>query len=51
MNELYILFPVPNHDHFQVLPEQQQDRIIGQGEVMTRLQELVDEKFTEVNHN
>jgi len=33
-------FFVPNEDHFQLMPKEEQHRIIGQGEVMAELKSL-----------
>jgi hypothetical protein len=44
LDYLYTLFPVPNHDHFQFLPKEEQWRIIGHGDVMQVIQEYLEKK-------
>lgn len=43
LDYLHDLFPVPNHNHFEMLPPEEQHRIIGQGEVMIELVKYIDE--------
>lgn len=35
LDYLHNIFPVPDHNHFEMLPEKEQWKIIGQGEVIT----------------
>lgn len=43
LDYLYELFPVPDHNHFQMLPVQEQYRILGQGQVMIEITKYYEE--------
>lgn len=38
---LYKLFPTPDHRHFELLPQKEQWKIIGQGQVMTEIENFI----------
>jgi len=42
LDYLHNLFPVPEHFNFQLLPSDQQQRIIGHGEVMNELIKYIE---------
>lgn len=44
LDYLYELFPVPDHNHFEMLPSDQQQRMIGQGEVMAEITKYYETK-------